>query len=132
MPCALITGVSSGLGHGLASGYLDRDWRVLGTSRRTPEDLVQRERFKFAACDLRDQQAVGPTVTSLVEGHDRLDLAILNAGVLGHFGDLPEQSIDQMRDVMETNVWATKRALDAIFALGIQIGQDHDVELQAL
>ena len=74
MPTALITGVSSGLGHGLARVYLDRGWHVLGTSRRTPDDLVGRDRFDFHACDLTDDAAVGPTIGALLEGAmDQLD-----------------------------------------------------------
>ena len=49
----LITGVSSGIGHGLADAYLRREARVFGVSRREPNDLIERSNFYFQQVDLR-------------------------------------------------------------------------------
>ena len=48
-----ITGVSSGLGHGLAKVYLEQGATVYGCSRRKPEELVDLG-LRFQAIDLSD------------------------------------------------------------------------------
>ena len=51
-----ISGVSSGLGYGLAKVYLAMGHAVYGCSRRKPEDLVD-QGLHFAAIDLADSMA---------------------------------------------------------------------------
>ncbi len=107
-----ITGVSSGLGHGLAKHYLQQGHSVLGCSRRTPEDLTQHENFKFISCDVADFEAIPDQLESLFSGIKTCDLAILNAGILSPFGDLQETSLEDCRNVMDVNLWSNKIILD--------------------
>jgi benzil reductase ((S)-benzoin forming) len=119
----LITGVSSGVGHGLAQAYLDRGWKVFGTSRRTPEDLRQRDGFVFRSLDLRDHDAIPTVLKDLLAGTSRLVLVVLNAGVLGRFGDMADADLDELSDKMDVNVWAHKVILDTLFKAGIETAQ---------
>lgn len=119
----LITGVSSGFGLGLAKAYLESGCRVLGTSRREPEELNQNADFHFHAADLRDASATTTAIKSLAAGCEVLDLAILNAGMLGEFGDLKETSLADIQDVMQVNVWSNKTVLDVLFNSGKPIQQ---------
>ena len=123
MSCVLITGVSSGIGNSLARGYLQRDWSVLGLSRRQPEDLCQHEQFRFESVDVRDEEKTAAAIARLMGDIDRLDLAVLNAGILGPFGDLQDISLDELRNVMDVNVWANKTLIDAIVATGVPLKQ---------
>ncbi|MFG0333691.1 MAG: SDR family NAD(P)-dependent oxidoreductase [Maioricimonas sp. JB049] len=111
----LITGVSSGIGHALAAEYLARGSRVFGTSRRTPDGLTSHEAFRFVPLDLTAFEDVASGFGRLLEGVDELDLVVCNAGILGPFGDLAEQSLDDMKHVLDVNLWANKIVLDAIF-----------------
>ncbi|MFG0296131.1 MAG: SDR family NAD(P)-dependent oxidoreductase [Maioricimonas sp. JB045] len=111
----LITGVSSGIGHALAAEYLSRGASVYGTSRRTPDDLTSNSAFRFVPLDLTEFDQVGAGFDTLLDGVARLDLVILNAGILGPFGDLAEQSLDDMKHVLDVNVWANKVVLDAVY-----------------
>tara|TARA_R110002020_G_scaffold239899_1_gene452443 strand:- start:147 stop:869 length:723 start_codon:yes stop_codon:yes gene_type:complete len=107
-----ITGVSSGLGHGLAEYYLEQGHNVLGCSRRKPEDLTQYENFQFVSCDVSDFDAIPDQLESLFSGTSKCDLAILNAGILSPFGDLQETSLDDCKNVMDVNLWSNKIILD--------------------
>jgi len=111
----LITGVSSGLGFGLAKEYLQRGRAVLGMSRRRPEDLARHENFFFESVDLAQNEAIRPALGRLLGQVDSLDLAILNAGVLGNLADMAEQSLEEIQHVMQVNVWANKVLLDVLF-----------------
>ncbi|MCR9143663.1 MAG: SDR family NAD(P)-dependent oxidoreductase [bacterium] len=116
----LITGVSSGLGHGFAQAYLEDGWQVYGLSRRAPEGLggaaSDSGDLHFRSLDLAQYDAIAPAVRALLAGIDRLDLVILNAGVLGEIEDLRDASIERLRHTMEVNLWANKAILDTLFA----------------
>jgi benzil reductase ((S)-benzoin forming) len=44
-----------------------------------------------------------------------LDLVILNAGILNEIKDLKDTRIEEIRQVMDVNVWANKVLIDALF-----------------
>lgn len=119
-----ITGVSSGLGRALAEACLEAGDRVYGLSRREPRDLTGRPGFAFASVDLSRSAAIAPAAERLLAPASRLDLVILNAGVLGDIGDMSETGLDAMRRVMDVNLWANKPVLDAVLSPG---GKDREV-----
>lgn len=110
----LITGVSSGLGHGLAKVYLERGAVVYGCSRRQPDDLVEAG-LRFASIDLSDSEAGPEQLAGFIEGVERLDTVVLNAGKLGEIRDMREAPLDDLKETMEINVWANKWILDTVF-----------------
>ena len=113
----LITGVSSGIGWGLAREYLAKGFQAFGLSRREPKDLLRENRFRFQSVDLSRSKEVPEVARSLLHSVDQLDLVILNAGILGRVADFQEISADEMRNVLEVNLIANKVLLDALFAL---------------
>ena len=114
-----ITGVGSGLGKALAEEGLRRGYKVHALSRKLPESLKGKVNFRY--CDLRDLEKVYTTVRELLSGIGVLDLVILNAGVLGEFGDMREVSLRTFKEVMDVNVWANKLIIDAIMDSGIKV-----------
>ena len=111
-----ITGVSSGIGFGLAREYLLRGSSVIGVSRRTPEPLLKDPKFKFAAIDLTDEHRVQSELPKLLPGVPKLDSVILNAGMLGELSDMKDCSLNQLKRLMDVNVWANKTVLDVILS----------------
>jgi len=118
----LITGVSSGLGHGLAKVYLERGATVYGCSRRAPDDLIGAG-LRFESVDLSDQTAGGPAAERLIADADRFDVVVLNAGKLGKIRDMKETPLADIRETMEINVFANKWLLDLIFAKVPRVAQ---------
>lgn len=104
-----ITGISSGLGRGLAEEYLERGDTVYGLSRRGAG--FEHERLHETRADLGDLDAL-PGVLDRLIGDTRMTLAILNAGILGEFKPMPEIGLDELRRAMDINVWANKIILD--------------------
>lgn len=119
----LLTGVSSGIGLGLAREALNRGAQVFGLSRRAPEALKGIPGFHFVSVDLARFEDIAPALNRLLSGVSRLDLAVLNAGVLGRIADWPEVSVEEARRVLDVNVWANKVLLDALFASGSETAQ---------
>lgn len=121
---AFVTGVSTGIGFGLAEELLNRGWRVFGLSRREPSFSVDDGgRFVFRAVDVADSGSLCGEVSTLLEGAPHLDLVILNAGILGEFGDLRESTLDDLQNTMNVNVWSNKLILDATFQGGRSVDQ---------
>nr|VFK54944.1 MAG: NAD(P)-dependent dehydrogenase, short-chain alcohol dehydrogenase family [Candidatus Kentron sp. TUN]VFK61130.1 MAG: NAD(P)-dependent dehydrogenase, short-chain alcohol dehydrogenase family [Candidatus Kentron sp. TUN] len=116
MKNVFITGISSGLGYALTAAYLDRNWQVFGVSRRTPENLAKHPHFRFCSLDLRQHSYTGPVLKGLLANVEKLDLAILNAGIASRFDDLSNVPLDDLKDVMDVNVWANKTVIDHLYA----------------
>jgi len=105
-----VTGNSSGLGHGFTEAYLDRGWRVYGCSRRGCD--IRSADLDDVRCDLTDFDALPPALDVLLGTADRLDLVILNAGILGEIKPMSATSMDELQRIMEINVWSNKQVLD--------------------
>lgn len=119
----LVTGVSSGIGYSLSQLYLERGWRVLGISRRRPADLCENPMFSHQSMDLSDHEAIKKWLPELLNGVPRLDLVILNAGVLGRFGDLRDADVVDLEHTMRVNVWCNKIILDVLQTLAVHFAQ---------
>ena len=109
-----ISGVSSGLGYGLAKVYLEMGYEVYGCSRREPKDLVE-QGLHFAGIDLNNSVKGKRGFCSLINDVLHFDLVILNAGKLGQIRDMKETTLEDLRETMEINVWSNKWLLDCLF-----------------
>ncbi|WP_295880357.1 SDR family NAD(P)-dependent oxidoreductase [uncultured Thiohalocapsa sp.] len=119
MPNAFITGTSSGLGRALAERLLQQGWAVYGVSRRGC-DLPG---ICDTTCDLTDTNAVPAALDALLAGVERLDLVVLNAGVVGQIRLLAETPLPDAKQVMDVNLWANKTVMDRLHARGRPVDQ---------
>jgi benzil reductase ((S)-benzoin forming) len=116
---ALVTGNSSGLGLGLTRRLMRQGAAVYGLSRSgCPEETAGDIRV-----DLADYAGIAPAMAQLLDGVERLDLVVLNAGLLGRIQSMQEADIAELRQLMDVNVWANKPILDHFLAKGIEVGQ---------
>ncbi|MCF2129136.1 SDR family oxidoreductase [Strepomyces sp. STD 3.1] len=102
----LITGVSSGFGHALATRLLERGDRVIGTVRTRDKvsSLLEKHPDTFTApvLDVTDTAAVRRTVDkSFAAG--RVDVVVSNAGY-GLFGAAEELTDAQVDHIIATNL----------------------------
>ena len=118
-----ITGVSSGIGLGLAREYLRQGVQVCGLSRREPKEFTGQVNFRFARADLLQLETLPGIVRNLLEGMDRLDLVVLNAGILGRVADMGEISATEFQEVLNVNLVANKVVIDAMFKSALPIQQ---------
>jgi len=61
--CALVTGVSSGIGEAIALRLLEDGWQVIGMSRRAPS--LQHPNLSFVAADLADNASLAGTLADI-------------------------------------------------------------------
>ena len=113
-----ITGTTTGLGREWAIAALDRGDRVAATARNVDRiaDLVETygDRVLPIALDVTDRRAVFDAVARAHEHFGRLDVVVNNAGY-GQYGMVEELSEQDMRDLIDTNlfgaIWVTQAAL---------------------
>ena len=117
-----ITGVSSGLGHGLAKVYLEQGATVYGCSRRVPKELIALGLI-FQKIDLADAERGQGQLAGWLSGVPQFDTVILNAAKLGEIRDMQAVPLRDLRETMEINVWANKWLLDTLFAQGRAVQQ---------
>ncbi|MEC8405251.1 MAG: SDR family NAD(P)-dependent oxidoreductase [Verrucomicrobiota bacterium] len=117
-----ITGVSSGLGYGLAKVFLEQGAIVYGVSRRTPEGLMDLG-LRHRCVDLRQEDVGREIVSNMVVEIDSFDVVLLNAGKLGQISDMGATPLADIRDTMEVNVFSNKWLLDVLFSNSRSIAQ---------
>lgn len=118
---AFVTGASKGIGLAVAAALVGEGYRVTLTSRNRSEveaaaaDLGGEARG--VVCDVRDPAAVQQAVDEHVAAFGSLDVLFVNAGV-GQFANIEELSIEQWRDVIDTNLsgafYTVKAAIPAL------------------
>ena len=108
-----ITGIGSGLGEALAKEYLQAGESVYAVSRVLPKSLQKFENLHFCTLDLHAHEKIEATLEKLLDGVE-LDIAILNAGVVGELQEMHKVSLRQIEMVMDINVWANKVILDVL------------------
>ena len=107
------------LGQALATKLVASGWQVSGCSRRGC-DLAG---VHDCQLDLTDVDVVPAALDQLLAGVATLDLVVLNAGVLGRIRDLSATPLDEVKQVMDTNLWANKLVMDWLHESGRAVGQ---------
>ena len=104
----LITGISRGIGYGLAKYYLENGWDVYALGRKNPFG----EAVRFYKIDLTAFEKIKGAIDSLEI--EKLDLAILNAGILGEIKLMKEWSVKELQNIFDVNVFSNKVLIDEL------------------
>jgi NAD(P)-dependent dehydrogenase (short-subunit alcohol dehydrogenase family) len=118
----VITGATSGIGLGLAKEYQSRGDQVFTFARR--DFPGSQEKITHFHCDITSQESCQKAVKEMGQhlGHGLdIDTVILNAGVLGNFEVLHRQSLAQLKQVFEVNLWGQKLFLDELLKQNFSI-----------
>jgi NAD(P)-dependent dehydrogenase (short-subunit alcohol dehydrogenase family) len=104
-PVAIVTGASSGIGLGLTQALLERDYRVVATSRSISrsKDLKSSEDLVLVDGDVGQKETAVQVVETALKHFGRIDLLVNNAGIFipKAFTDYTDEDYNL---VMNTNV----------------------------
>lgn len=115
---AIVTGASRGIGKEIARQLLELGWVVIGAVRNYKVASADAEMdfpgMHFIQLDLLDPNSFQTFSKELSFLTDRIDVLINNAGVIGN-KRMGEFDLGQMREVMETNVFAAMELCKVLF-----------------
>ena len=96
----LITGGSSGIGKSIGDYLIQKNFIVYGTSRNP--DRYKDSKFPILALDVKENNTILKTVSTIIEKEGRLDVVVNNAGagITGPIEEIPEAEI---KNNFETN-----------------------------
>jgi len=126
---AIVTGASSGIGHATARLFAREGAKVVVTARRQGElDALVAEieeaggRAVAVAGDVRDEVLVRSLVDTALDRFGGLDIAVNNAGTLGAMASVPDLTLEDWRETLNTNLTSAflgaKYQLPAMVARG--------------
>ncbi|MEU8591265.1 SDR family oxidoreductase [Streptomyces sp. NPDC048664] len=124
----LITGTSSGIGLAAAVAAARAGWTTVATLRDPSRSDALRKaaaeagvRLDIRRLDVTDEDSVRTAIEGVLADHGRLDAVVNNAGA-GHLGTLENESVADVREVMEVNFFGvltvSKAALPHLRATG--------------
>jgi NAD(P)-dependent dehydrogenase (short-subunit alcohol dehydrogenase family) len=104
-PRAVVTGISRGIGHAIATRLLEDGWEVEGTyreNRQSAEALAKAfPSLKVHQADFSNERAVDDLIASI--GERPLSGLVNNAGII-HFEDLASFDAGRWRETLEINL----------------------------
>ena len=112
----IVTGASEGIGLATAK-YLSRNGATVALVARSTDKLEEAQKelpnsFVVTA-DLRKPEDIAKIISQTIQKFGRIDILINNAGQ-GIYGKLEDINIDQFKEVMELNVFAVARMMQAV------------------
>jgi len=111
----VITGCSTGIGRALALEFHARKMRVVATARKLESlSALAEAGMGTVALDVNDGDSVSAAVKQIVDAEGRIDMLVNNAGV-NRFGPVLEQPMEELRQIMETNVLGLIAMTQAVF-----------------
>lgn len=123
MSTVFITGSSKGLGNGFANYFLQSNNNVIGFSRSEAPSLSENKHYSHHLADFSQLDSISTVISKAIEGITQIDTVILNAGILGDIQTMHDSSIEEMKKVMDTNLWANKVILDTLLHKNVTIKQ---------
>jgi len=115
-----VTGVSRGLGKGIAELFLEKDYQLYSCSRGGESF---HKNMQHAKCDLSQLESIDPALNSLLDKVDALDVVILNAGIIGQIKNMSATSVNELETIMTINVWSNIVILDYLLTAKITVKQ---------
>src|SRR5215472_9918919 len=113
---AVITGVSSGIGRAIAGLLSQIGFRVFGTARGKVEPKGPLEEVELVSLDVRDDDSVRSCVRTVVDRAGRIDALVNNAGY-ALIGSLEETTIEEAKELFETNFFGALRMAQAVLPI---------------
>lgn len=106
-----VTGASSGIGYKLSIELLNKGYNVIAVSRRVPK--INHNNVLCLSVDVTKPDTIKTAIEEGIKKFGKIDVLSNNAGISANI-TCEEETIEHMKQVMETNFWGTFNAINAI------------------
>lgn len=110
-PVILVTGGAQGIGKGIASGFLQRGWRVVVCDKNADalsacaQDLSEPDRLHLIEMDVSREADVADAIAEAVQWAGRLDAVVNNAGLADpDTGPIEELELSEWQARIDVNL----------------------------
>lgn len=116
---ALVTGANKGIGKAIAAGLVRAGLDVLVGARDQARGRAAAAEIggRFVQLDVLDDGSVGRALFEVTRDFGRLDVLVNNAGIAAGSPKPSATTVDDMRSVYESNVFAVVRVTNAFLPL---------------
>ncbi len=116
MKTIIVTGVSRGIGEGIAKKFLSEGWFVIGTSTTGSANLSS-ENLSIIKLNLSDPESIKEASQAIKDSGKDIDVLVNNAGVLHEKGNPVKINMESLRSTLEVNVFGTINFTENIIPL---------------
>ena len=106
-----ITGASSGIGYKLCIELLNKGYNVIAVSRRVPN--INHENVLCLSVDVTKPETIKIAIEEGIKRFGKIDVLSNNAGISANI-TCEEETIEHMKQVMETNFFGTFNTINAL------------------
>lgn len=99
----LITGAARSMGRAAAELFAREDAKVIATDVNDPQPTYDDDGISFSKMDVTNENDWKTIVASIVSHHGRLDVLVHNAGVVGSFASIENETVDAWNRVTAFN-----------------------------
>jgi NAD(P)-dependent dehydrogenase (short-subunit alcohol dehydrogenase family) len=124
----LVTGASSGFGQLIAQKLAAVGYCVFGTSRK--EHPVSQD-VEMLTLDVTSDSSVQSCISGLLARTNRIDVLVNNAGQI-HASMIEETSLEQAKEIFETNFWGVVRLTNAVLPIMRQQRSGHIINMSSV
>lgn len=125
MKVAVITGAANGIGLALSQVHLQKDDCIVMVDINTDKLYQEAERLRLTypkqilaiPCDIRSESAVRDLVVDVKKEYGRVDWLYNNAGIMGELAPVWELQMQNLRQVMDVNLFAMIHLIQAFSPL---------------
>ena len=125
----LVTGASSGMGRACAELLAANEYRVFGTSRGA--DYSDINGVTMVPMDVNEDSSVKSAIDYIQREAGPIDVLLNNAG-FGISGAIEDTSVEEARQLFETNFFGVHRVCNAVIPTMRQRGQGHIVNIGSI
>ena len=134
----IVTGANSGIGYALSEELLKRGVTVYLLGRDPAKVAAAAgklsaygERVRTLVADVTEQQQVQAAIEGTAAEAGRLDMLFNNAGV-GHTAPFETDSLDEMRAIIDANLWSVIYGVHAALPIMLMQGSGHIVNTSSI
>ncbi len=124
----LVTGASSGFGQLSVQLLAQKGYLVFGTSRK---EHSASSGVEMLVLDVQSDSSVQSCVKQILAQTNRIDVLVNNAGQI-HASMIEETSLEQAKNVFETNFWGVVRVTNAVLPIMRQQRSGHIINVSSV